>query len=138
MIGACLILMIRIQFNICAFKCFPPDGHQRELSDNVRHHLQSSPQTAARHSHQDRLEQDPQLQDRQRDAKRLEAELVPLPSVQVRSRHSKHHMPFAQHEVSQKKKKKVKNFFCLKEDVIPFNLLSLIGLDGSQVWMRFK
>lgn len=71
-----IFIKINIFINLCDLyvpnKCFPPDGYQRELPDNVRHHLQSSPQTAARHSHQDWLEQDPQLQDRQRDAKRLE------------------------------------------------------------------
>lgn len=54
------------------FVLFFLDGHQRELSDHVRYHVQSLTQTTPGHPHQDRLEQDPQLQDWQRDAECLE------------------------------------------------------------------
>lgn len=55
-----------------SFPLFTIDGYQRELPDDVGHDLQSSAQAAPRHSHQDRLEQDSQLQDRQRDAECLD------------------------------------------------------------------
>lgn len=47
------------------------DRHQRELPDHVGHYLQSLTPPASCDSHQDRLEQDPELQDRQRDAECL-------------------------------------------------------------------
>lgn len=49
----------------------PADSDQRELPDHVRHHFQSLTPAAPCHPHQDRLEQNPQLQDRQRNAERL-------------------------------------------------------------------
>ena len=48
-----------------------PDRDQRELPDHVGHHLQGPAPPAAGHAHQNRLEQDPELQDRQGDAERL-------------------------------------------------------------------
>lgn len=53
-------------------RLFTIDGHQWELPDDVGHDLQSFAQAASCHPHQDRLEQDSQLQDRQRDAECLE------------------------------------------------------------------
>lgn len=50
---------------------FPPDGHQRELPDHVGHYLQSLTPPASCDTHQDWLEQDPELQDWQGDAERL-------------------------------------------------------------------
>lgn len=50
-----------------------PDGHQRELPDHVGHYLQSLTPPASCDTHQDRLEQDPELQNWQGDAERLEA-----------------------------------------------------------------
>lgn len=49
-----------------------PDGHQWELPGHVGHHLQSLTPPASCDTHQDRLEQDPELQDWQRDAEQLE------------------------------------------------------------------
>lgn len=48
------------------------DGHQRELPGHVGHYLQSLTPPASCDTHQDRLEQDPELQDWQGDAKLLE------------------------------------------------------------------
>ncbi|XP_031678991.1 F-actin-capping protein subunit alpha-2-like isoform X1 [Oncorhynchus kisutch] len=48
-----------------------PDRHQRELPDHVGHYLQSLTPPASCDAHQDRLEQDPELQDRQGDAECL-------------------------------------------------------------------
>lgn len=53
------------------FLLFFADGHQRELPDHVGHYLQSLTPPASCDTHQDRLEQDPELQDRQGDAERL-------------------------------------------------------------------
>lgn len=50
-----------------------PDGHQRELPGHVGHYLQSLTPPASCDTHQDRLEQDPELQNWQGDAERLEA-----------------------------------------------------------------
>lgn len=47
------------------------DSNQRELPDYVRHHFQSLTPAATCHPHQDRLEQNPQLQDWQRNAECL-------------------------------------------------------------------
>lgn len=49
----------------------PVDRHQRELPDNVGHYLQSLTPTASCDAHQDRLEQNPELQDWKRDAECL-------------------------------------------------------------------
>lgn len=53
------------------FLLFFADGHQRELPDHVGHYLQSLTPPASCDTYQDRLEQDPELQDRQGDAERL-------------------------------------------------------------------
>lgn len=57
-----------------SFLPFPPDRHQRELPDHVGHYLQSLTPPASRDAHQNRLEQDPELQDWQGDAERLKTE----------------------------------------------------------------
>lgn len=54
---------------------FIADGHQRKLPDHVGHYLQSLTPPASCDAHQDRLEQDPELQDRQGDAERLDTAL---------------------------------------------------------------
>lgn len=46
---------------LCFASFYPVAGHQRELSDHVRHHLQSLTQTTASHPQQGGLDQDPRL-----------------------------------------------------------------------------
>lgn len=62
---------------------FLVDGHQRELPDHVGHYLQSLTPPASCDTYQDRLEQDLELQDRQRDAECLKTAKItvrsPLP-----------------------------------------------------------
>lgn len=63
---------------------FLVDGHQRELPDHVGHYLQSLTPPASCDTYQDRLEQDLELQDRQRDAECLKTAKItvrsPLPA----------------------------------------------------------
>lgn len=76
--------------------CFP-DGHQWELPDHVWHHLQGLTSAASRHPYQDRLEQDPQLQDWQRDAKRLDTRHASAPA-RVTSKETSYEGPISKPE----------------------------------------
>lgn len=57
--------------SLSACLLFLAEGHQRELPDHVGHYLQSLTPPASCDTYQDRLEQDPELQDWQGDAERL-------------------------------------------------------------------
>lgn len=64
----CLFLVISPSLSLSLFLS---DRHQRELPDHVGHYLQSLTPPASCDSHQDWLEQDPELQDWKGNAKCL-------------------------------------------------------------------